>query len=107
MSTAHCVHHCCLQGVCRAGEGGVARRLDVRLCACNEYACHVLYFTGSDMFNRQMRQHAQERGFTLNEHALRPLGTAALPGEPCPITCERDIFEYIDMPYVPPKHRDL
>jgi hypothetical protein len=33
-------------------------------------ACAVTYFTGSGAFNRKMRQHAVEAGFTLNEHAL-------------------------------------
>jgi hypothetical protein len=33
----------------------------------------VLYFTGSDYFNKQMRTIALERGFTLNEYELRPI----------------------------------
>lgn len=33
-------------------------------------ACAVTYFTGSGAFNRKMRQHAVEAGYTLNEHAL-------------------------------------
>ena len=37
----------------------------------DQYYCGILYFTGSDEFNRQMRQHALEKGFTLNEYSIR------------------------------------
>lgn len=30
--------------------------------------------TGSDMFNKNMRTHALEKGFTLNEYSIRPVG---------------------------------
>lgn len=96
-----------LQGVCRVGKDKLARRLDIRICACDEYACSVLYFTGSDMFNQLMRRHALDQGFTLNEYSLRPIGSTGVAGEPVPITCERDVFEYINMPYKEPPERNL
>lgn len=27
------------------------------------------------MFNKEMRAHALEKGFTLNEYSIRPIGT--------------------------------
>lgn len=45
-----------------------------RLIPKDQYYCGVLYFTGSDIFNKNMRTHALEKGFTLNEYTLRPLG---------------------------------
>ena len=36
-----------------------------------QFYCGVLYFTGSDMFNKAMRTRALERGFTLNEARIR------------------------------------
>ena len=43
----------------------------LRLIPCDQYHCGILYFTGSDEFNRQMRQKALDKGFTLNEYAIR------------------------------------
>ena len=82
----------------------VHRRIDVRLIPVDQYYFGTLYFTGmrhsggilaiyqsmplldsgapvfsfflpgSDMFNKGMRQHALEKGFTLNEYSVRPVG---------------------------------
>lgn len=46
-----------------------------RLIPHDQYYCALLYFTGSDIFNKNMRAHALEVGFTLNEYTLRPLGS--------------------------------
>ncbi|KAI4460614.1 dna polymerase type-x family member [Holotrichia oblita] len=62
-------------GACRLKSGGITRRLDIRLTPFDQYYCSILYFTGSDMFNRSMRAHATEKGFILNEYSLRPLGS--------------------------------
>ena len=43
----------------------------LRLIPCDQYHCGILYFTGSDEFNRQMRQKALDKGFTLNEYTIR------------------------------------
>lgn len=49
------------------------RRLDIRLTFYDQYYCAILYFTGSDLFNQNMRAHALEKKYTLNEYALKPL----------------------------------
>lgn len=46
----------------------------LRLIPKDQYYCGVLYFTGSDIFNKNMRAHALEKGFTINEYTIRPLG---------------------------------
>nr|CAD7458976.1 unnamed protein product [Timema tahoe] len=67
-------------GVCSIkkarGESDIrpVRRLDIRLTPHDQYHCSILYFTGSDLFNKTMRAHALEHGFTLNEYSLRPVG---------------------------------
>ena len=59
---------------------GKARRVDIRIVPHDRYWCGVLYFTGSDVFNQEMRAHAQAKGFTLNEYSIRPIGTLGSPG---------------------------
>ncbi|XP_075715032.1 DNA polymerase beta isoform X1 [Rhinoderma darwinii] len=96
-------------GVCQLpSEGGKPfpfRRIDIRLIPKDQYYCGVLYFTGSDIFNKNMRTHALEKGFTLNEYTLRPLGVTGMAGEPLPIDSEKDIFDYIHYKYREPKER--
>jgi len=92
-------------GVCKIAER--ARRLDIRLTPYDQYYCSVLYFTGSDLFNQQMRAHAQSNGFTLNEYCLRRVGSTGAPGEPLPLSSEEDIFDYMDYPYRRPEERNL
>ncbi|CAK1540520.1 unnamed protein product [Leptosia nina] len=94
-------------GVCRLSPNHPARRLDIRLIPQEQYHCAVLYFTGSDVFNKQMRAHALEKGFTLNEYSLRPVGVTGIPGEPIDLTSEEDIFDYIDYPYKKPEEREI
>lgn len=89
-------------GVCKLGDHH--RRLDIRLLPLEHYYCGLLYFTGSDLFNQNMRAHAVQKGFKLNEYSLRPL-LCGEPQEPLPISCERDIFDYIDYPYKEPWER--
>ncbi|XP_031712238.1 DNA polymerase beta [Anarrhichthys ocellatus] len=81
------------------------RRIDIRLIPKDQYYCGVLYFTGSDIFNKTMRTHALEKGFTLNEYTIRPLGVTGVAGEPLLVDSERDIFEYIHYKYREPKDR--
>ncbi len=46
------------------------RHLDLRMFNVTHFPCAVLYFTGSDFFNVQMRLLALERGYTLNEYEV-------------------------------------
>lgn len=86
-------------------EAPLFRRIDIRLIPQDQFPCAMLYFTGSDLFNKRMRTHALEKGFTINEYSIRPQGSTGIPGEPLPVSCEEDIFDYIDMPYVEPSKR--
>ncbi|KAL8174143.1 UNVERIFIED_CONTAM: hypothetical protein K2H54_039070 [Gekko kuhli] len=97
-------------GVCRLpnkdeGADSPFRRIDIRLIPKDQYYCGVLYFTGSDIFNKNMRTHALEMGFTLNEYTIRPLGVTGVAGEPLPVDSEKDIFDYIQWKYREPKDR--
>ena len=91
-------------GVCRLSSDLPARRLDIRLIPHHQFYCGVLYFTGSDSFNRAMRSWALDRGFTLNEYCLRPM-VGGKPQEPLPVSSEIEIFHYLEFPYKQPKDR--
>jgi DNA polymerase/3'-5' exonuclease PolX len=88
--------------VCTVGNG-CFRRLDLLLTPTEEYPFAILYFTGSDKFNIRMRQHALDRGYTLNEHALTP--TRADVPLPPPMKSEADIFAFLEMPFTEPQAR--
>lgn len=49
------------------------------------------YFTGSDLFNTQMRLIALEKGFTLNEYEVCKLADDGTKGAPIKVKTERDM----------------
>jgi len=51
-----------------------------RLLPSDQFYCALLYFTGSDLFNRHMREQAISCGFTLNEYCIRPVGSTGIYG---------------------------
>ncbi|XP_014204780.1 DNA polymerase beta [Copidosoma floridanum] len=94
-------------GVCRLDEDKPFRRIDIRLAPHDQYYCAVLYFTGSDLFNQNMRMHALEKKYTLNEYTLKKLTPEGTPGNAENISCEEDIFKIIGMPYKKPEERNV
>lgn len=92
-------------GVCKLKEH--FRRLDIRLLPQDQYFCGILYSTGSDLFNKNMRSHALDIGFTLNEYTLRPMEGKMVPLEPLPVSSEEDIFDYLSMEFKEPFERSL
>ena len=52
-------------GICRL-DSLPHRRIDVKVYAPQHYACALLYFTGSDHFNRSMRYYAKKLGWEGN-----------------------------------------
>lgn len=83
------------------------RRIDVRLIPSDQYFCGTLYFTGSDLFNKDMRTRALEEGFTLNEYGIKPLGSTGVPGEPLAVSSEEDVFDYVGMKFKKPSERNM
>jgi DNA polymerase/3'-5' exonuclease PolX len=83
--------------------GGKARRLDILMTPENEYSYALLYFTGSDKFNVAFRQHALNRGYTLNEHTLKPMRDGL--SEPPYMSTENDIFRFLGLRYIEPSQR--
>lgn len=90
-------------GYCRLDEDHPVRRLDLLMIPKAEYACAILYFTGSKDFNVAFRSYALEKGYTLNEHRLEATkeGVAPVP----PFETEKDIFDFLGLKYVEPTLR--
>ncbi len=83
-------------------EGKPARRLDLLLTPEAEFAYAILYFTGSDLFNVAFRSYALSKGYTLNEHTMKP--TSDAPAPPA-MKEEKDIFDFLGLEYVEPSMR--
>ena len=68
-------------GVCKVPKpGALARRIDIKVYPKEQYGFALLYFTGSDYFNRSMRLFADKKGFTLSDNGLVPTTKAAVGG---------------------------
>lgn len=81
---------------------GIPRRLDIMVIPPNEYPFALLYFTGPQECNIAMRQHALDRGYTMNEHGITPL----VPNKYVPpLKSEKDIFGFLGLEYLSPRHR--
>ncbi|KAM5322341.1 DNA polymerase lambda isoform 2-T5 [Glossophaga mutica] len=100
-------------GVCRLpGPGRRHRRLDIIVVPYSEFACALLYFTGSAYFNRSMRALAKTKGMSLSEHALSTAvvrdtrGLKVGSGRVLPTPTEKDVFRLLGLPYREPAERD-
>jgi len=58
------------RGIIKLPGYPVQRRLDLKVYPAEEYAYALLYFTGSDHFNRSMRAYAKNKGYSLSDHGL-------------------------------------
>uniref|UniRef100_A0A3P9K3W8 DNA polymerase lambda n=1 Tax=Oryzias latipes TaxID=8090 RepID=A0A3P9K3W8_ORYLA len=97
-------------GVCRL-PGHRHRRLDIIIVPYDEFACALLYFTGSAHFNRSMRALAKTKSMSLSEHSLNKdvvrQGTSKVcAGSPVPTQTEKDVFSLLGIPYREPHERD-
>ncbi|XP_056227300.1 DNA polymerase lambda [Seriola aureovittata] len=99
-------------GVCRLpGPGQRHRRLDIIVVPYNEFACALMYFTGSAHFNRSMRALAKTKNMSLSEHSLneavvRQGNLKVYGGTPLTTLREEDVFSLLGVPYRKPHERD-
>jgi hypothetical protein len=100
-------------GLAQRPGGGKHRRLDVIIAPYKSLPFALLYFTGSAYLNRSMRVRAIQMGCSLSEHGLRtgcvygPKRKRLTPGEFVPnLNSERDVFEYMGLPYLEPHERE-
>lgn len=99
-------------GVCRlTGPDRRHRRLDIIVVPYNEFACALMYFTGSAHFNRSLRALAKTKRMSLSEHSLnkdvlRQGSLKVYGGIPLPTPTEKDIFNVLGIPFREPLERD-
>lgn len=87
-------------GTCRLPiENSINRRLDIRIIDFDSYYPALLYFTGSDNVNKQMRQEAIKLNMKLNEYGLFK------DNEKLKVNSEKDIFDYLNLKYLEPFER--
>lgn len=79
------------------------RRMDILITSQKEYPFALLYFTGSKEFNIEFRKNAREHKVVLNEHGIFDDKENRLNLD---IRSEIDIFNYFNVPYINPKHRN-
>jgi len=86
-------------------EGGI--QCDLRVVSDKEFPFALAYFTGSKEHNIVMRQRAIARGLRLNEYGLfKSKEETRDPKLLVPCKDEAEIFEKLDLAYVPPEIRE-
>jgi DNA polymerase (family 10) len=86
-------------------DGGI--QCDLRVVSDREFPFALAYFTGGKEHNIVMRQRAIQRGLRLNEYGL--FKSKAETRDPkLLVSCqdEAEIFEKLDLPFIPPELRE-
>ena len=101
-------------GVCKLMDSKYThhRHIDIKVYKPEHFAFAVLYFTGSDHFNRSMRYFAKKKGWTLSDTHLAPalrqnnskIHTFANQAVPC--RTEQEIFAALGLKYIKPTDRN-
>jgi DNA polymerase/3'-5' exonuclease PolX len=90
-------------GICRLHSDLPARRIDILVTDPEHYYFALLYFTGSYSFNIYMRRIALQKNLSLSEYGFKDNNRKLIDSSS--IKSEEDIFNYLEIPYVPPQKR--
>lgn len=77
-------------------------RIDIRFYTPDVYPVALLHLTGSDDFNKKMRQRAIDLGMRLSEYALTYYN-----GSVCELTLESSVFAALFVKYIEPFDRSI
>ena len=99
-------------GVCKVPDAEYARRIDIKVYPRSQFGFAILYFTGSDYFNRSMRLFAEKKGYTLSDHGLVPVAkskTSTISKGQSVVHCatEEEVFKALGLPFKTPSERDI
>jgi DNA polymerase/3'-5' exonuclease PolX len=92
-------------GLCKLSPELPARRIDILIADPSYYYYALLYFTGSYQFNIYMRRIALQKKLSLSEYGLKDKKGKIIDTTD-KIKSEKDIFDYLEIPYVSPENRD-
>jgi DNA polymerase/3'-5' exonuclease PolX len=92
-------------GLCKLSPELPARRIDILIADPSYYYYALLYFTGSYQFNIYMRRIALQKNLSLSEYGLKDKKGEIIDTTD-KIKSEKDIFDYLEIPYVSPEKRD-
>ena len=84
-------------------ESGV--QCDLRAVKNSEFACALVYFTGSKEHNIVLRSRALERGWSLNEYAFTPTEKSAHKKSP-DCNDESDVYRVLGLDRIEPEMRE-
>ena len=86
-------------GICKTPKSH-CMRIDIRLISKESFPYALLYFTGSKKTNTFMRNQAIKQGYKLSEYGLFDKD-----GNIIKLDNEKTIFEFLQLPYLPPEKR--
>ena len=90
---------------------GRYRRIDMKIYPRECYGFALLYFTGSDYYNRSLRLFVQKQGYSLSDTGLKQVrrvnGEKVWSGEQRKATTEHEVYEILGIEYLPPSQRDI
>lgn len=82
------------------------RRMDILLVPWAELGAALIYYTGNDSYNRELRLHAKRRQMRLNQNGLFKLEPHKQPTL-IESQDEKKIFEILGRPYLAPEQRNM
>lgn len=92
-------------GICKISPELPARRIDILIADPSYYYFALLYFTGSYSFNIYMRRIALQKNISLSEYGFKDKNNKIIDTSDI-IKSEKDIFDYLKIPFVSPEKRD-
>jgi DNA polymerase (family 10) len=81
---------------------GRERRVDLMVCGPDAWGTHLVHFTGSKEHNVGLRERALDRGLSLSEKGFKDVES----GELHPAATEEEVYERLDLAWVPPELRE-
>lgn len=96
-------------GMCKIDQ--YHRRIDIKVYPIEEYPFALLYFTGSNYFNRSMRFFCKKKGYSLSDKCIRKVVRVFQEkiheADPIPCKNEKEIFDLLGLEYKEPHERNI
>ncbi|CAK8571777.1 unnamed protein product [Lathyrus sativus] len=100
-------------GFCTYPGRELRHRIDLKVYPRDIYAFGLVAWTGNDVLNRRLRLQAESKGFRLDDTGLFPTiqgsgGKRGIKGTAnMKLYTEREVFDFLDFPWLEPHERNL